>query len=96
MSEEKLEKTEQAPVEKVQEEKTEVAEKQTEEKTKFVETIVNKNVAPEDFDWDALEEEAGADTYTADQTKELEGMYEVTLLKTLPFSILVGGSSVPK
>ena len=90
MSEEKLEKTEQAPVEQVQEEKTEVAEKQTEEKTKFVETIVNKNVAPEDFDWDALEEEAGADIYTAEQTKELSEAYEVTLSSVVENEVVDG------
>ena len=88
MSEEKLEKTEQAPVESVQEETKESVEKQ--EETKFVETIVNQNVAPDEFDWDALEVEAGADTYTVDQTKELEEMYDGTLSAVVENEVVDG------
>ena len=74
MSEEKLENQEQVQEEQVQEQPKEVVVEKTEPK---VEVIVNENVAPEDFDWEELDQKT--EIYTVDEAKELETIYEGTL-----------------
>ena len=88
MSKEKLENQEQVQEEQVQEQpKAEVVEKT---ETKVEEPIVNENVSPEEFDWDALDVESGADTYTTDQKKELEDMYSGTLSSVVENEVVDG------
>ena len=87
MSEQKLENQEQVQEEQVQEQPKEAVVEKKEAKPE--EVIVNENVAPEQFDWDELEQGA-AELYTKDQTKELETMYEGTLSAVVENEVIDG------